>query len=160
MLYHYRNDSSLHLAHSDDAIPISSIEFDYRPNFNKPTTDSKIEQGNLYTNMEKMIEVWKHLDLQEGRHPKMVDVDIIGGGGDINSLDLNIEQLHKISNLSKRKREMKGRSSSSPMESEKMTLPTEDIEKHVDEEDEVVGFIQNPNSILRESGWTPLVLQG
>ena len=159
MLYHYRTNSSHHLTHSDDAIPISSIEFDYRPNFYKPTTGSKIEQGNLYTNMEKMIEVWKHLDLQEGRHPKMVDVDIIGGGGDINSLDLNIEQLQKISNLSKRKGELKGRSSTSSIESEKKTLPTEDIEKHEDEVDEVE-FIQNPNSILRESGWTPMVLQG
>ena len=109
--------------------------------------------------MEKMIEVWKHLDLQEGRHPKMVDIDIIGGGGDINSLDLNIEQIAKIANHSKLKGELKGRSSNSDR---KRTLPTDDIENHLDDGEDKSEhqseLIQNPNSILQESGWTPLVI--
>ena len=106
--------------------------------------------------MEKMIEVWKHLDLQEGRHPKMVDIDIIGGGGEINSLDLDLEQIAKIANHSKLlKEELKGRSS-------KRTLPADDIENHLeageDKSEPQSGLIQNPNSRLQESGWTPLVI--
>merc|ERR1712241_1437137 len=98
------------------------------------------------------IEVWKHLDLQEGRHPKMVDIDIIGGGGDINSLDLDKEQIAKIANHSKLKRELKGKNSK--------TLPADDIENHLDdgEDKSEPGLIQNPNSILQESGWKPLVI--
>ena len=106
--------------------------------------------------MEKMIEVWKHLDLQEGRHPKMVDIDIIGGGGEINSLDLDLEQIAKIANHSKLlKEELKGRNS-------KRTLPADDIENHLeageDKSEPQPGLIQNPNSRLQESGWTPLVI--
>ena len=110
--------------------------------------------------MEKMIEVWKHLDLQEGRHPKMVDIDLIGGGGDINSLDLDLEQIAKIANHSKLlRRELKGRNSNTDR---KRTLPTDDIENHLDDGEDKSepqpGLIQNPNSILKESGWTPLVI--
>ena len=142
----------------DETIPISSIEFDYKPSIAQPP--AQIEEGNLYTNMEKMIEVWKHLDLQEGRHPKMVDIDIIGGGGDINSLDLDLEQIAKIANHSKLlKGELKGRSSNTDR---KRTLPTDDIENHLDDGEDKSepqpGLIQNPNSILKESGWTPLVI--
>ena len=88
----------------------------------------------------------------------MVDIDIIGGGGDINSLDLNMEQIAKIATHSKLlKGELKGRGSN-----RKRTLPTDDIENHLDDGEDKSepqpGFIQNPNSRLQESGWTPLVI--
>ena len=86
----------------------------------------------------------------------MVDIDIIGGGGEINSLDLDLEQIAKIANHSKLlKEELKGRSS-------KRTLPADDIENHLeageDKSGPQSGLIQNPNSRLQESGWTPLVI--
>ena len=155
-LHHYRNGSSPQWTFSEDLIPISSIEFDYKPNI-QPATDTQIEEGNLYTNMEKMIEVWKHLDSQEGRHPKMVDVDIIGGGGDINSLDLDREQLVKISSHSKHKGELQSRSSNPDIESDKMTVPADDMENHV-KTDSGAGLVHSPNTILQESGWRPLLL--
>ena len=155
--YHYRNGSSHDQPHEDGVIPISSIEFDYKPNFFPPSPDTRIEEGNLFTNMEKMIEVWKRLEQQEGRHPKMVDVDIVGGGGDINSLDLDIEQLKKISTHSKLKGRLEGRSSNSGLESDKMTVPADDMENHLEKIEES-GLISSPNTILHESGWRPLVL--
>ena len=89
----------------------------------------------------------------------MVDIDIISGGGDINSLDLDMEQIAKIANHSKLKGELKGRNSNSER---KRTLPADDIENHLDDGEKKSepkpGLIQNPNSILKESGWTPLVI--
>ena len=90
----------------------------------------------------------------------MVDIDIIGGGGDINSLNLDMEQIAKIANHSKLlKGELKGRNSNSDR---KRTLPTDDIEHHLDDGEDKSepqsGLVQNPNSILQESGWTPLVI--
>ena len=111
-----------------------------------------MEEGNLFTNMEKMIEVWKRLEQQEGRHPKMVDVDIVSGGGDINSLDLDIEQLKKISTHSKL-----SRNSTSDLGSDEMIVPASKMENGEKEEKES-GLIENPNTILQESGWRPLVL--
>lgn len=151
---HYRNNSSHDQPQEDGVIPISSIEFDYKPNSFSPP-DTQVEEGNLFTNMEKMIEVWKRLEQQEGRHPKMVDVDIVGGGGDINSLDLDIEQLKKISTHSKL-----SRSSISDLESDGMIVPASNMENGEKEEKEEKesGLIENPNTILQESGWRPLVL--
>ena len=118
-----------------DDFPISSIEFDYKPN--APTVTRHSDVGNLYENMAKQLAAF--LDIKESRHPKMVDVtltnethvDIIAGGDDDGSLDIS-----HLDNLS-------GNS-----------LPVLDIESHGDNN----LLVKTPNERIGDSEWEPLMV--
>lgn len=117
-----------------DDFPISSIEFDYKPNAPRVTRPRNSDVGNLYENMAKQLAAF--LDIKESRHPKMVDVtltnethvDIIAGGDDDGSLD--ISDLHDLSSNS---------------------LPVTDIESHGN-------LVKTPNKRMGESEWEPLMV--
>ena len=145
----------------DDTIPISSIEFDYKPN--APKIQSRhSDVGNLYENMAKQMAAF--LEIQESRHPKMVDVlltnethvDVIAGGDDDNILDLsNVPMVNDVTN----------------------NLPVNDIESHGNTKfegrtptntkfegskprniNQSTSLVDNPNKTLLESGWAPLMV--
>ena len=145
----------------DDTIPISSIEFDYKPN--APRIQSRhSDVGNLYENMAKQMAAF--LEIQESRHPKMVDVlltnethvNVVAGGDDDNILDLShVPMVNDVTN----------------------NLPVNDIESHGNTQFEgnkptntnfegskpknpvqSTSLVDSPNKTLLESGWAPLMV--
>lgn len=94
------------------------------------------------------------LEIQESRHPKMVDVlltnethvDVIAGGEDVNLLDLsNVPLVKDVTN----------------------NLPVNDIESHSVSNFEgstptntkqSTGLVDSPNKTILESGWAPLMV--
>ena len=131
----------------DDTIPISSIEFDYKPAAPQIRGRTSSGVGNLYENMAKQMAAFLDTGLlsnKQSRHPKMVDVtmtnsthvDILPGGEDDSLLDLNtIRKVEAVSN----------------------SININDIETHGGGgRDEPL--VSSPNQTIKESGWSPLML--
>ncbi len=130
----------------DDTIPISSIEFDYKPA--APQVRGRTSGvGNLYENMAKQMAAFLDTGLlsnKQSRHPKMVDVtmtnkthvDILPGGGGDSLLNLNtIRKVKEVSN----------------------SININDMETHGGgggRRDKPL--VSSPNKTIKESGWAPL----
>lgn len=132
----------------DDTIPISSIEFDYKPA--APQVRGRTSGvGNLYENMAKQMAAFLDTGLlsnKHSRHPKMVDVtmtnkthvDILPGGGGDSLLNLNtIRRVKEVSN----------------------SININDMETHGGGgggRDKPL--VSSPNKTIKESGWAPLMV--
>lgn len=157
----------------DDSLPISSIDFDSRPNAPKARkagmADTGFAAGNLYENMAKQLEAF--LEGQETRHPKMVDAlisnttHVIIGGNKMNNLNIE-EHVFNISNdledisttaATSKVAEAHNDNHDTANEISENSLPAFDIENHARGEKKIKGD-KAPNERFIESGWTPLVI--
>ena len=132
---------------SDDTIPISSIEFDYKPAAPQIRGRTSSGVGNLYENMAKQMAAFLDTGLlsnKQSRHPKMVDVtmtnsthvDILPGGEDDSLLDLNtIRKVEAVSN----------------------SININDMETHRGGARDKP-LVSSPNQTIKESGWSPLMV--
>jgi len=157
----------------DGYMPISSIDFDFKPNApkarNAGLADTAFAAGNLYENMAKQLEAF--LEGQETRHPKMVDAlisnttHVVIGGNEMNNL--NIEEhvfdisndLEDISTTAATSMVAKAHNFNHDITNDisDNALPAFDIENHVKGERNIRGD-KAPNKTFIESGWTPLVI--
>ena len=152
-------------------MPISSIDFDFKPNAPKArNVDTAFAAGNLYENMAKQLEAF--LEGQETRHPKMVDAlisnttHVVIGGDELNNLNIE-EHVFDMSNDLGYVSTTAATSMVAEANSDKYdilynditdnALPAFDMENHVKgEKDTKAG--KAPNKTFIESGWTPLVI--
>ena len=156
----------------DDSMPISSIDFDFKPNAptarNAGQADTAFAAGNLYENMAKQLEAF--LEGQETRHPKMVDAlisnttHVVIGGNEMNNL--NIEHVFNISNdledisttaATSMVAEAYNDKHDNTNEITDNAFPAFDMENHVKGEKDIRAD-KAPNKTFIESGWTPLVI--
>ena len=109
--------------------------------------------------MAKQMAAFLDLDVQESRHPKMVNVmltnltnvDVIQGGNDEDLINLN-----SVSILQDQIPAVDIENHISHFEGvEPRNLITKDI---VSENENLQDIVKKPNKILKESGWTPLVV--
>ena len=156
----------------DDSMPISSIDFDFKPNAPKARTagptDTAFAAGNLYENMAKQLEAF--LEGQETRHPKMVDAlisnttHVVIGGNEMNNLNIE-EHVFDISNdLEDMSTTAATRIAGADVVESDIAnevidnaLPAFDIENHAKRNDNTK-VAKGPNKTFLESGWTPLVI--
>ena len=129
----------------DDTIPISSIEFDYKPA--APQIRGRTSGvGNLYENMAKQMAAFLDTGLfsnKQSRHPKMVDVTLtnkthvdILPGGDGDTL-LNLDTVTNVKEVSN-------------------SININDMETHGGVGD--TSLVSSPSQTIRESGWSPLMM--
>ena len=133
---------------SDDTIPISSIEFDYKPAAPQIRGRNSWGVGNLYENMAKQMAAFLDTGLlsnKQSRHPKMVDVamtnkthvDILPGG-DGDTL-LNLDRVRKVKTVSN-------------------SININDMESHGGGGGNAKPLVSSPNQTIKESGWSPLIV--
>ena len=173
--FHFRNGDILRtpaeilVEETSDAIPISSIDFDFLPNAPRAKAKEKaFAAGNLYENMAKQLEAF--LKTQERRNPKMIEEisegtnSVLGSGG----LDhLDIENVSKISNNSNKTEQkafpnkleaIKENVVSSKIIDKDLKIPfkeSESYQKSIKES----RHIETPSqSVDDRGGWTPLVI--
>eukprot|EP00090_Calanus_glacialis_P047107 TRINITY_DN9572_c0_g1_i1.p1 TRINITY_DN9572_c0_g1~~TRINITY_DN9572_c0_g1_i1.p1 ORF type:complete len:424 (+),score=122.91 TRINITY_DN9572_c0_g1_i1:82-1353(+) len=157
----------------DDSMPISSIDFDFKPNAptarNAGQADTAFAAGNLYENMAKQLEAF--LEGQETRHPKMVDAlisnttHVVIGGNEMNNLNIE-EHVFNISNdledisttaATSMVAEAYNDKHDNTNEITDNAFPAFDMENHVKGEKDIRAD-KAPNKTFIESGWTPLVI--
>jgi len=146
-----------------DDFPISSIDFDYQPLAPVTSASSASSDiGNLYENMAKQMAAFLDMDVQESRHPKMVNVlltnltnvdviDVIQGGNDEDLINLNsvsmLQDKIPVMDIENHLSNYNG--------VEPRNLITKDIQS---ESENLQDIVKKPNQIFQESGWTPLVV--